>query len=374
QDTGLAGHRGTLGWRGLDNHTDTWGVAAPGGSSGLNVWYGEPFDVMLISDQGQAYPSPSVVSTGAPYSRIAGCSTMRVDASGKCITGSYPISALNGGVSQGVAVATPYSMAGIAPGVTIVVDGGLGATVTAVTSTTFTASFPEAYADGTSIEVFGGVLFSIDETALATQISQNLGLDVPKAVAAHPTDATFAACVTGRQFASPPDQRAWIASGGGPLDPMTVWQEITGPTKPTGGLLSDVAIDHSGKVYVLLTDLSWTAPGGGAVTTPLYEISTGSWIPQPCAGLPSGPFGSLIVAPGTTDTLYVTSGAQVSEAVAAGGTWTWTPVGAGLPGQDIVDLWIGNVGAPATPKVLLRAAVVTRGVWEADVTTGPATA
>ena len=77
--------------------------------------------------------------------------------------------------------------------------------------------------------------------------------------------------------------------------------------------------------------------------------------------------------PGSTDTFYISSGAQAYEVHLAGGTWTWTAVGSGLPGQPIVDLWIGDVGTAATPKVLLRAAVVTRGVWEADVTAGAGT-
>jgi hypothetical protein len=172
-----------------------------------------------------------------------------------------------------------------------------------------------------------------------------LGLDIPKAVAAHPTDDRFAACVTGRQQ-SMPDQRVWMTSGA-LLGPGTVWNEIAGPTKPTGGMLSSAAIDSSGKVYVLLTDLNWTAPGGGAVTTPLYEVSTSSWVPQSCAGLPSGPFGAIVVRPGATDTLYITSCAQAYEVKLAGGTWTWTQIGSGLPGQPLVDLWIGDVGTPA---------------------------
>ena len=112
-----------------------------------------------------------------------------------------------------------------------------------------------------------------DQAAVATQVSQPLGSDIPKTLATHPTDDTFAVCVTGRQGVN--DQRIWRTPGT-PLGPATVWTEIAGPTKPTGGLISNAAIDSSGKIYVLLTDLSWTAPGSGPITTPLYEVSTGS--------------------------------------------------------------------------------------------------
>lgn len=372
QDTGLAGHIGTLGWRGLDNWSDVWGVAARGGSGGLTVWYWTPFDTRMITDQGQAVPAVTQVNTSPPPTAISGCSTMRVAAGGLCLTGAYISTELPDPISMtGVQAATPVSMLGIVPGVVIVINAAYAVTVISVTATTFTADFPTTYAANAVCKVFSGIVFAIDQTGLATQVSQVFGSDSPKTLAAHPTDATFAACATGTQ-ALPSDQRVWMTSGV-PLTPTTVWTEIAGPTKPSGGLISALAVDSAGHIYVLLTDLTWTAPGGGAVTTPLYEVSTGSWVPQPSSGLPAGQFGSLVIHPSIADTLYASSGGQVYQLTVAAGTWTWTQVGSGLPGQNIVDLWIGDVGASATPKVLLRAAVVARGVWEADVTSGAGT-
>ena len=369
QDTGLAGHLGTLGWRGLDNISDVWGVAALGGDGGLTVWYTTPFDLRMISDQGEAAPGINEVYAFPEGVQLSGCSTMRVNATGLCLTGAFVLTTLQDPIpTTGVQSATPASMLGIVPGALVMVNNAEIVTVTSVTATTFSADFSNTYAANTPIKVFSGIVFAIDPTARATQVSQVFGSDSPKTLAAHPTDATFAALITGTQ-ASPSNQRVWMTSGA-PLGPTTIWNEIAGSTKPTGGLISAVAVDSAGHVYVLLTDLTWTAPGGGAVTTPLYEVSSGSWIPQPSSGLPAGQFGSLVIDPNATDILYASSGGQVYQLALTGGTWTWTAVGSGLPGQNIVDLWIGNVGAVGTPKVLLRAAVVARGVWEADVTGG----
>ena len=372
QDTGLAGHVGILGWRGLDNSSDVWGLAAALGADGLKVWYTTPFGTYMITDHGEAAPAIMPVPTTAPNSFVCAIGQMRVDASGRCLAGVNPTSSLGAAVAAGAnQVVTPDSMLGIEVGVSILVDNNEVVTVTAVTATTFTATFQHAHLVGAWIKVFTGVIVSIDQTGVATPVSQVLGDDTPKGMATHPTDDRFAVSISGRLQAIP-DQRVWMTSGA-PLGPATVWQELAGPTKPSGGLLSAAAIEGTGKVYVLLTDLTWTAPGGGAVTTPLYEVSTGAWLPQPCIGLPAGPFGSIVVRPGSTDTLYVAAGGQAYELVEAGGTWTWTAVGSGLPGQPIVELWVGEVGSAASPKLLLRAVVVTRGVWEADVTGGAAT-
>jgi hypothetical protein len=336
------------------------------------VWYTTPFNLWMITDQGEAVPAPTAVFTNPPQAGISGCSTMRVTADCLCVTGAFVSTELPDAITvTGVQSATPASMLGIVPGVVIMINWAVVITVISVTATTFKADFSQTCAANALCKVFSGIVFAIDQTGLATQVSQVFGSDNPKTLAAHPTDATFATCVTGTQ-AVPSDQRVWRTSGA-PLGPTTEWREIAGPTKPTGGLISAVAIDTAGHIYVLLTDLTWTAPGGGAVTTPLYEVSTGSWVPQPSSGLPAGQFGSVVVDPNAADTLYASCGGQVYRLTLAAGTWTWTLVGSGLPGQDIVDLWIGNVGTSATPKVLVRAAVVARGIWEADVTTGAST-
>lgn len=370
QDTGVAGSLGTLSWRGLDNYSDVWGIAVHSGSTGLTVWYTTPFDMRVMTDQGQANPPISEVFSGP--AQLSGSSAMRVNAAGQCLTGANMITKLQNAItSTGIQAVTPQSMLGIVPGALVIINNSVIASVTSVTATTFMSDIEQTIPALAPIKVFSGLLFAVDQNGTAMPVSQAFGPDSVKTVAAHPTDPTTAAFVTGTQ-ALPSIQRVWMTTGVA-LGPSTVWTEAAGATKPSGGLISAVAIDSSGHIYVLLTDLTWTAPGGGAVTSPLYEVSTGSWIPQPASGLPSGQFGSLVVHPHRANTLYATSAGQVYELNLAGGVWIWTQVGTGLPGQAIVDLWIGDVGSASAPKVLLRAAAVARGVWEADVTNGAGT-
>jgi hypothetical protein len=194
----------------------------------------------------------------------------------------------------------------------------------------------------------------IDQGGVATQISQVFA-QPPTAVAASTVDPTLFCCAT-------QDQRVFVTSGVVP-GPGTFWGEAaTG--KPAGASVGGVAIDVAGSVYVLLK----VVPGGGA--TPLYRISGGTWTAQAVSGLPAGPFGRLVPDPIAAGTLYAISGGRVYRLVLGGGTWSWTEIGPGLPGPNVQDLWIGNIAAGPTPKVLLRAAVGGRGVWETDVTPG----
>jgi hypothetical protein len=95
-------------------------------------------------------------------------------------------------------------------------------------------------------------------------------------------------------------------------------------------------------------------------------------VAQDCANLPSGGFnyGKLRADPVQPNTLYASNGARVYQLTLTEGTWNWQDISDGLPGQWIYDLWIGNIGTTAAPKVLLRAAIPTRGVWEWDATAG----
>lgn len=195
-----------------------------------------------------------------------------------------------------------------------------------------------------------GAVVRIDQSGVATQISQLFAPPV-KAIGASTVDATRFCCAT-------QDDRVFVTSGVIP-GPATVWTEAT-TGKPSGAIAS-VAIDVGGSIYVLMI----AVPSGS--TTPLYKVSGGTWTAQACSGLPGLPYGRLVPDPVTAGTLYAVAGGRVYRLVLSGSTFSWTEVGPGLPGPHVDDLWIGQIAAG---KVLLRAAVGGRGMWETDVTAG----
>src|SRR5262249_39107147 len=110
----------------------------------------------------------------------------------------------------------------------------------------------------------------------------------------------------------------------------------------------------------------------GGTTTPLFAVGSGSWVAQTCSGVPAGrSLGPMVADPIQTGVLYAAAGARVYKLTLSGGTWAWTDISDNLPGQWIYDMWIANVGTLAAPKVMLRVAIPTRGVWELDVAAGP---
>jgi hypothetical protein len=108
----------------------------------------------------------------------------------------------------------------------------------------------------------------------------------------------------------------------------------------------------------------------GGVTTPLFKISGGAWEPQPCQNAPNLPnFGRLLADPTQAGTLYLSSGGQVYRLTLMGGMWNWQNISDDLPGQDIYQMWIGNIGEiiPRHGRVaeqinILRVAIPQRGV------------
>src|SRR5262249_29335160 len=130
--------------------------------------------------------------------------------------------------------------------------------------------------------------------------------------------------------------------------------------KPSG-IVASVAIDVSGNIYALMG----AVPSGS--TTPLYKIAGGAWTAQVCTGLPGLPYGRLVADPVTAETLYAVSGGRVYRLASSGASLSWTEIGPALPGPHVEDLWVGKI---APSKILLRAAVAGRGMWETDVTPG----
>lgn len=361
QDTGVSGHTSALGWRGLAD-ADGVAVATTPGVDGVKLWaqIGYPFSTFLATDIGDF--SPSATNIQLPSGNgINSTSNHVLSSDHKCLTGANTRTDTgSAAIGAGVQVVTPASMAYITVNSVLIVDVGPNSeviTVTSVTATTFTATFAIAHGPHSWVEVFNAMVVSIDQAGAATQASQVFGNAAPMVVAASRTDPTLVCLAT-------QDNRVFVTSGV-PLGPATVWAEAT-TGKPAGATTSWVAIDSAGQIYVLLTSI----PGGS--TTPLYQISGGSWIAQPSSGLPAGPFGPLVTDPVATGAMYAAAGGRVYRLALAAGAWAWTEVGPGLPGPHIQDLWTGNIASPATPKVLLRASVASRGVWETDVTAGAA--
>ncbi len=358
QDTGVSGHTSALGWRGLAD-ADGVAVAATPGSDGVKLWaqIGSPFSTGLITDHGDFAPVWSLIQLPGG-SRVNSTSNHVLSADKKCVSGVNVVTSGGAAIAAGVRTVAPASMAYITVGSLILYDIGPNEdviTVSAVTATTFTANFSKPHGAGVYMEVYESFVARMDQAGAATQISQVFGQNGVSAVAASITDPTLFCCST-------QDNRLFVTSGVIP-GPGTVWNEATAG-KPASPTISSVAIDPAGNVYALLT----TMPSGSS--TPFYRISGGNWIAQANAGLPGWPFGPLVADPIAANTLYAASGGHVYRLVLAAGTWTWTDISPGLPGPEIQDLWIGNIDTAASPKVLLRAAVASRGMWETDVTVG----
>lgn len=374
QDTGVAAGTSALGWRGIAD-ADAGAIAAATQTDGVAVWgslgaFGSwpSFRLTRWLDKGEFAPASSFCSLSG--SLMAGQSNLIVGLDKKCLTGAIVqdsnTTLANPIVANAAAqAATPASMAGIIVGSRITIDSGANTEnviVTMVTATTFTAIFSKNHAAGVAVQPNRALVARIDETGGATQISQDFVAEGNvRIVAAHPSDANILYCAT-------TNQKVWMTNAGAAAGPGTVWVEVaTG--KPAGISISSIAIAPSGNVYVLLG--SQVTSGG--VTTPLFEVSTGTWLPQTCAGQPTNQLGKLLADPVAANMLYASRGGKVYSLALAAGTWTWTDISENLPGPPVYDLWIGTTGSGAAERVLLRAGCPTRGVWEKDVTAGAIT-
>ncbi|HTS26320.1 MAG TPA: hypothetical protein VMH81_10640 [Bryobacteraceae bacterium] len=382
QDTGINAGDGALGWRGFYDG-DGGAVAMAQGPNGVIVWgslgeYGPPpaypsFLVLLFNDQAGYNPGASYCTFGSSGPLFTGSSNFVAGLDGKCLTGVVVLDSsrtlTTAITSAGTHAVTPSSMAGIVVGKTLAIDtGNLFETVlvTAVTATTFTATFSNKHAAGVTILLVRAFVGRVDQSGIGSQISQEMDLNQAQVniVAAHPTNANILFCGTN-------DQRVFSTNVGASANASTVWTEAKG-SKPAGIAIASIAINHAGSVYVLLQSAVTVGPPGAQVTTPLFQISVNTWVAVPCTGLPGNTFnyGKLCADPVQGNVLYASNGARVYQLTSNGATFAWQDISDGLPGQWVYDLWIGNIGTVATPKVLLRAAIPTRAIWERDVTAG----
>jgi hypothetical protein len=202
----------------------------------------------------------------------------------------------------------------------------------------------------------------LDQSGNASQISADLGSPAP-VLAVHPSNPDILYCATA-------DNRVLTTDVGSTATAQTVWEAVTGGEPAlNGNSVTSIAIDQSGTIYVLVQFLNTV--GASPLVTPLYQITqAGNWVPMPSTNLPAGnhPYGNLLADPVQPDTLYATNANKVYQISVGSGNWD--DISGDLPPVTITDLWIGNIGSTTAPKVLLRAAVYTRGMFECDVTSG----
>lgn len=397
-DTGLARGSGGLGWRTLFAADAGVAAAAPG-PAGVDLWFtsGGPYSEfpswLLFAGQDTMTGAPGGRCQRAPGLFVGANSNLFVDATGHCIGGLISYGAartLGSAIAEGTAAHefTLDSLDGVTPGTTLMfepsIDFRLPMTVDKIVDAAarrvrVLPRWSRNYAPGTPIRIVEMYVGRIDRTGATTPISQNLGLDrhTVFSVAAGPGASPVVACATHDEIdlmgdlgpgtrQDPVTTRLWTTSGG--TATASTWSEATAG-RPADSRIANVAVDAAGTVLVLLR-----APIGG---TPLYRVAGGAWTAETCSGVPSSPlpFGRLIAHPTVANRLFAVQGAHVYDVVLAGGTWTWTDItgGAsdGLPGTWVYDLWAGNIDRrPGRSKVMLRAAVATRGVYETDITPG----
>ena len=199
----------------------------------------------------------------------------------------------------------------------------------------------------------------IDQSANAGRISQVF-------TGSFVTAVCVASGGSDRGYCATDFNRIWTTPSVSAATAATVWTEVAIGRPAAAVAVYSLAVDAAGNVYVL----HGYPISSGSVITPLFEVGGGAWVPQNCSGVPVGFWlGKVLADPVSPGTLYVLGGAYVYRLVLTAGTWIWQDISDNLPRQPIYDMWIGNVGTPASPKIILRVAISARGVWELDVAT-----
>ena len=375
QDTGLSGGTASLGWRNFED-ADGNQVAASLGPNGMTVWdvlgeYGgfPTFQVHHWTDQG-GYTSPgsAVTMAAAAGSLVTALTNMTVGLDGLALTGlaaQNQVTTLTAAVAAGTRAASVGSAAAFGNGALLVIDTGAAqetVVASAVTATTFTASFANPHPAGAPVVWQRQVVGRLDHAGGAAQISQDFGAAGLAWVAASPVDANQLYCVSGEQL--------WHTGSGTSANAGTVWTQL--PAGQSGYAISSITVDQAGTVFLLMQAPVSAGSGEITITTPLFRADPGSWTPIACTGLPAAgsSYGRIVADPRQAGTLYATYGSLVFEIAVSGNSAAWTSVSGGLPGGAIADLWaasVTDVRTGANPITLLRAAVPTRGVWELAV-------
>ncbi len=412
QDTGVTAGGGSLTWRTV-SQADAGALAVTPSSTGVTMWYTGglfgPFPyfwVSAVTDNGETVTGPTVrLGAGGPI--VGSLSNYLVNAAGECIAGlasrddssAVLRHTIGASTTSGVQWVTLDNVAGIQIGGWVTFTPGFDSATDTVldynrqvldvdTAGNRISVNISSYADHSPVSVIAGYVGKMTAAGIATAISQDLtaGGHGALLVGLNPASAT-AICATwpparlsgtlnpGAGSGYPSPNPAWdiprvFTTTSGTSAPSTWTQAVNGvPSMPFA--ISSVAVASDGSAYVLLSH-SVTVAG---VTTPLFHVSGDTWQPLACNSLPSGlSFGKLIGHPSDPAVMFASLGGQVYRLDrGAAAVWTWTEIGGAdgsLPGDWVVDLWAGNVAPAGGSKILLRAAVATRGLWECDVTPG----
>jgi hypothetical protein len=311
QDSGVAGGVKTGVWRSLADADATQIAAAPG-PDGVKLWfdlgqYGgwASYRVLMATDQGQYGAGAAWVTYSGSGSVVAATSQFVVTPAAKCFLGMQTLDT------------------NANPGPTNPIRSTVGL---------------------------------IDQNASANRISQDFGATSVSAVCVSAAGPDVGYCATS-------DNRVWTTPSVSAASAATVWTEVA-TARPAFIQLGSLTIDAASNVYVLA---SWPVVVG-VITTPLFSVGTGTWVAQTGTGIPAGPFGKMLADPVQAGVLYAASGARVYKITFSGGSSVWQDISDNLPGQPVYDMWVGNLGTSGAPKVVLRVAIPTRGVWELDVT------
>lgn len=387
QDTSFAAGNAALGWWDVGGGGDGYQIAAKQGSDGVHLWIHFNISFLMITDTGrpqQPYQGLTL-GTGGP-GLWATSRNFVVDSAGNCVAGVKVrdseralSSAITAGMPPMPQAAMPSNMTNIIAGSELTIDiGDQEETVIVrepVTSTTFTATFTKNHAAGVRIQLNRYFVARVNADGIATQISPDfIGVGNVHWVAVHPREPDIICCALDRIPVA-------MTRTGGRLD--MPWTQFSFPTGTTPApKIASLDIDSNGRMLALLDQL--VQVGSNPLRSPLFEVTDRGLVLQDCR-FPSGfdlapdiSFGRIIAHPTTANVFFAAHGAGVSKLTWTQMRWTWADISDGLPGQWVYDLWIGNVAPPdASQRILLRAAVTTRGAFEREVTDGaasPATA
>jgi hypothetical protein len=387
QDTGINAGNTALGWRGIMD-ADGGSIAAATGTNGVSVWAntgwwspGWPlFRITHFLDRGEYNPAWSFSTLGG--SLLTATSNQLTGLDNNCLAGvlarlgaTTTLSAAIAANPAAAQAATVAAIAGIAVGDRLVVGQGAASeevvSVTAVGASSFSAVFTQNHAAGETIIHERSYVVRIDQSGVATQISQDFAATGQVSVlAASLTDPNILYCGTS-------DQHVYSTNAGAAAGPGTVWQEAATGRPALAPQwqwwltnITDIEITPANEAYVLLN----RATTVGGVTSPLFLVVGGTWTIQQCTNLPPATFtfGKLAADPSDSNVLYASNGARIYKLTRAGASWNWQDISDGLPGQWIYDLVARQLTWGAQSRVLLRTAIPTRGVWERDVTVGAA--
>jgi len=389
-DTGLAAKNGGgLGWRGFGSG-DSFQLAVQQGADGVKIWerfhagYAQRMSVGTDNGEFSLNASAVVSIDSEANSQIDPTSNFVLDTGGRCLTGATTeetVTTTTALVMAGSNVVIPVGSTATIVGSPYVAIGQLPNRQAATAQNIMADSFTVAtlYQDkpaGTVIRPVRPAVCRVNQAGIASRISEFFPSRVV-AVAANPAALPrLLACST-------QDQRLYRVDGMLTDPGQPAWTEITN-NKPMGIEISSMVVSANGDVYILLLQSVAAIVGGVSVTTPLFKISAmgDAWEALQCMGLPNDaladglpcPFGKLVLDPVTPNRFFASYGGKVFTIVPdmVAGTMVWSISAPGLPGCLVSDLWAGRFenAAGGPPKVLLRAGVIGRGAWEADVTPG----